>query len=160
MTNAPTANLLSTFGQILAELRRRGISRSENIPTGDFAEYLAREALSLTPAPNSTKGYDATDSQGRRYQIKGRRITPYNASTQLSALRELESDSFDFLVVILFDSSYRVTSAYQFSIQSCRELGRYVSRTNSHTVFANRSMINHSDTVDITIKIQSAYHNA
>jgi hypothetical protein len=159
MTEIPTVQLLATFGKTLEELRRRKICRTENIPTGDFAEHLACRAFSLTPAANSTKGYDATDAEGNRIQIKGRRITEHNSSTQLSALRELETVSFDFLIVILFDPAYRVTKAYRFTIGSCRELGRFVARTNSHTVFANRTMIEHADTVDITSRILEAYHS-
>jgi len=160
MTEIPTAQLLATFGKTLEELRRRGVARSENIPTGDFAEYLACRAFSLKPAANSTKGYDATDAEGNRIQIKGRRITAYNSSTQLSALRDLGTDSFDFLIVILFNAAYRATAAYRFTIASCREVGQYVPRTNSHTVFANRTMISHSDTIDITSKIVAAYEEA
>ena len=94
MDEIHTTELLRNLGDILAELRRRGICRSENLPTGDLAEYLACKALGLSLAEKSAKGFDATDLDGLRYQVKGRRITQWNPSTQLSAIRELDASPF------------------------------------------------------------------
>lgn len=35
-----TGDLLRLYGEILTELRERGVVRSENSPVGDVAEYL------------------------------------------------------------------------------------------------------------------------
>jgi hypothetical protein len=159
MEEVPTNKLLQDFGAILVELRRRGICRSENIPTGDLAEYLACKALGLTIAAKSAKGFDAVDSAGARYQIKGRRITPYNPSTQLSAIRDLPGGPFDFLIAVLFDQEFRLTAAYRFSFAACQRAARFVDRTNSYTLFANSSLIMHPDTLDLTSEIRRTYEN-
>ena len=159
MEDIPTSKLLQDFGGILVELRRRGICRSENIPTGDLAEHLACKALELTIAAKSAKGFDALDSAGARYQIKGRRITPWNPSTQLSAVRDLPSGPFDFLIAVLFDQEFRLTAAYRFTFAACHQAARFVDRTNSYTLFANNSLIMHPDTLDLTTVIRSAYEN-
>jgi hypothetical protein len=159
MEEIPTSKLLQDFGGILVELRRRGICRSENIPTGDLAEYLACKALGLTIAAKSAKGFDALDSAGARYQIKGRRITPWNPSMQLSAVRDLPSGPFDFLIAVLFDQEFRLTGAYRFSLDVCQGSARFVERTNSYTLFANNSLIAHPSTLDLTSVFQRAYEN-
>ncbi|NIJ42358.1 hypothetical protein FHS78_002652 [Parvibaculum indicum] len=60
--------------EIMEELRARGILRSANNPTGDLAEHLFCKAFGWQIASNSEKGFDATGEQGRRIQIKGRRL--------------------------------------------------------------------------------------
>ena len=74
--------LLELHAKIVEELRRRDILQSENTPAGDLAEYLFCKALGWQRAAKVQKGYDATDSKGKRYQIKGRRITPSNPLQQ------------------------------------------------------------------------------
>lgn len=160
MKNLPTDELLRNFGAILGELRRRGICRTENLPTGDFAEHLACRALDLEQAPKSAKGFDAVASDGRRYQIKGRRITEWNPSTQLSAIRDLPEEPFDFLIAILFDQEFQITGAYQFTLAACQESARSVARTNSYIVFANAGLIGHPDTVDLTAAVRREYNKA
>ena len=108
-----TPELLALYGSILTVLRERGITRSENSPVGDYAEHLASVAFGLTLVNNSAIGFDGTDADGVRYQVKGRRITPWNPSRQLSAIRGLgaSGDPFDVLLGILFDGEFRVWRA-------------------------------------------------
>lgn len=90
--------LLNQYTQILDELRERGVIRTENSPIGDYAEWLVAKCLGLTLKKSSNSGYDAIDTEGVKFQIKSRRITPKNPSTQLSAIRNLESQDFDYLI--------------------------------------------------------------
>ena len=56
-------------------LSREGFNSSNLV--GDVGEHLACTGLGLTREPPITKGYDATDADGQRYQIKTRRIAPF-----------------------------------------------------------------------------------
>jgi hypothetical protein len=103
--------LLLAYVAVMAELRRRGIIRSSNNPVADYAEGLIARSLNLTLAGRSAAGYDAVDSQGLKYQIKGRRLTPENPSTQLSHIRRLESRPFDVLAAVIFDVNFSVDYA-------------------------------------------------
>ena len=103
--------LFGLYADIMAELRRRDIVHSSNNPIANYAEKLAAKALSLNVMTESTKGYDATDKDQRRYEIKGRRPTAENESRQLSMLRELDKRHFDFLVGILFHENFIVFKA-------------------------------------------------
>ena len=82
LTGLTIDELLATHSVILDELRHRNVIRSKNNPTGDYTEWLVSTKLNLTLETNSAKGFDATDSHGLRYQIKGRRGTPENKSIQ------------------------------------------------------------------------------
>ena len=53
--------LLGLHAGIMEELRRRGVARSASNPTGNLAEFLFCRAFSWKQAPNSEKGFDATD---------------------------------------------------------------------------------------------------
>ena len=66
--------LLALWARLMTELQRRGIIRNNNNPLGDFAEGLVCQTLGLQIAQNQAQqGFDATDAQGVRYQIKARR---------------------------------------------------------------------------------------
>ena len=67
-----SGDLLRLYGDILVELRRRDVIRTENSPVGDVAELLAARAFDLTLATNSSIGYDDLDRAGLRYQIMRR----------------------------------------------------------------------------------------
>jgi hypothetical protein len=82
--------LLKAYGSILDELRRREIVRSSNSPLSDYAELLFCKAFGWKRENNSASGHDATDEHGVRYQIKARRLTRYNSSRQMSAIRNLD----------------------------------------------------------------------
>jgi hypothetical protein len=106
-----TLNLLGLYADILTELYERGVVRSVNNPAADYAEFLVAKALSLTPSPKSTKGFDAIDESGRKYEIKSRRQTRRSRPTRFSAIRGLEEDHFDYLVAVLFEESFLVYRA-------------------------------------------------
>lgn len=115
---------------IMEELRSREVLRSANNPTGDLAEYLFCAAFGWKQAANSEKGFDATDTNGIRYQIKGRRILRRNPSRQLSAIRDLTG--FDVLAAVLFDDNYNITRAALIPAAMVKEKAVYVGHTNSH----------------------------
>jgi hypothetical protein len=116
---------------IADELRERGILRSSNNPTADLAEYLFCRAFGWTQAGNFHPSADATCSEGRLYQIKARRITPQNASRQLSALRGLSAGGFDFLAGVLFSPNYKVARAAIIPHDLVLKNSTYVKHTNS-----------------------------
>jgi hypothetical protein len=126
------AELLALHAQIGEELRKRGVVRSANNPTGDLAEHLFCVAFGWQQAPNSERGYDATGSDGTRYQIKGRRIHRRNKSRQLSAIRDLAGGHFDILAAVLFDDDYNVTRAALIPRTIVETRSTYIAHTNSN----------------------------
>jgi len=111
LSSLDDTTLLELYSEVMEELKRRGITHSTNNPVANLAESLVTKALALKAMPESTKGYDAIDSRGRKYEIKGRRPTKSNKSRQLSFLRELDKQHFDFLAGVLFHENMTVHKA-------------------------------------------------
>lgn len=128
--NKTLSELLELHVEVNEELRERGIVRSANNPTGDLTEYLFCSAFGWKQAPNSEKGFDATDKDGVRYQIKGRRVHRRNKSRQLSPIRDFSG--FDFLAAALFDDSYRISKAIILPVAVVADRSAYVKHTNSY----------------------------
>lgn len=96
-----------SYNRILGTLRENGVIRTNRV-VADYGEYIASKnlGLSLNKSP-SQKGYDATDAQGRKYQIKARKDMPYNKATIFPAdLNKL--DDVDYLIYVGFSDDWKV----------------------------------------------------
>jgi hypothetical protein len=146
-----TTELLSLHSEVLEELRVRNVVRSKNNPTGDYAEWLVSEKLGLKLVPNSSKGYDATDKRGRKYQIKGRRVTTGSNSPLLGAIRNYQQGDFDFLVAVVFEADWQVRCAAQVAHKDLEQFLTFRAHVNAHTMrfapnlFQNRCVKNITD---------------
>ena len=154
LEEAGTGQLLSMMGGILAELRSRGICRTENLPTGDFAEFLFCQAFGWKLEGNSKRGFDATDERGKRYQIKGRRLTKHSQSRQLSAIREF--NQFDFLAAVLFDETYGVKRAAIIPVATVKELVTFDKHTNSYKLMLADNVWALQNVRDVTLQVKAA----
>jgi hypothetical protein len=136
-----TPRLLEHYGEILTILRARGITRTEDSPVGGYAEHLAARAFDLNLTGNSSSGYDDVDEAGIRYQVKGRRITRWNVSRQLSAIRGLgegNPDPFDQLIGILFNGDFTILRAAMVPLGVVRSQARLQAHVNGWAVHADR----------------------
>lgn len=124
--------LLVTFGDILEELKERGILKTRNNPVADYSEWLVSKSLGFTLQNNSKSGFDAMDSNGTKYQIKGRRLSDVNKSKQLSVIRNLKDNEFDFLIGIIFDKDFAVLEAYKIPHALISRYARFSSHQNGH----------------------------
>ncbi len=158
MNNLTLIELLARHVQIGEELRARGIVRTDNNPTGDLAEYLFCKAFGWEQAPNSKLGFDAVDTNGLHYQIKGRRINNRNKSRQLSAIRGLEEMHFDFLAGVLFDHNYNVFRAVLIPHSVIIDKSKHQSHTNSSKFLLNDDVWLLKNVRDVTDQIKSAMH--
>jgi len=153
--NLSVPELLVLHSQIAEELRRRSITRTANNPTGDFSEYLFCKAFGWNQAGNSHANVDAVSSDGTRYQIKGRRITRYNSSRQLSAIRDLDGGHFDFIAGVLFNEDYTVLRAALIPHSIAVERAKFVERTNSHKFLLRDDVWNATGVRDVTAELQA-----
>ena len=145
--------LLALHAGVMEELRRRGVARNENNPTANLAEFLYCHAHGWQRAPNSEKGFSARDRDGRRYQIKGRRVHPRNESRQLSAIRDL--DGFDTLAAVLLDNEYRVLRAALIPSAMVRERCKFVRHTNSFKFMLTDDVWDDVRVTDATKKLRA-----
>ena len=142
--------LLRTYCEVLKELRLRNLIRSTNNPVADIAETIVALALKLKLVSGSTAGHDAIDSTGIRYEIKGRRITRENKSRQLSFIRGLDKDRFDFLVGVLFDEDFQILRACIIPRSTVHNLARYVEHVNGWRLILADSVWEKAGVKDMT----------
>ncbi len=148
------AELLSLHSAVLNELKTRGVVRSKNNPTGDYAEWLVSTRLGLTLETNSAKGFDATDSRGLRYQIKGRRVTRDNPSAQMGVIRNLDGRDFDFLIGVVFDADWRVLRAAKISHNVVGTLATFRRHQNGHIMHLRSTVLDIPGVEDLTAALR------
>ena len=156
LKKVPPAELLRLFSSILEELRERKIIRISNNPVADFAEGLVSHALGLELATKSTKGYDAVDSKGQKFEIKARRPTKHNKSRQLSVLRGLDEKKFDYLAGVLFKEDFSVQRACLIPHDIVLKLADYKQYVNGWILHLRDSVWDEPGVSDITDEIFEA----
>jgi hypothetical protein len=157
LEQASTRELLTLFARVLDQLRDREVVRSGNNPVADYCESLVVRALKLNRLGGSNKGCDAVDdSNGKRYEIKGRRITKYNPSTQLSVIRELDSCHFDYLVGVLFDDNFTVTHACCVPWEVVQHCAKPRKHVNGWIMHLTPSVWEQPGVRDITAELKKA----
>lgn len=122
--------MLHVYTNLLAELRRRGLVRTNNAPIGDLAEYACAAYYEGELAPNSEKSFDLTAADGRRIQVKVRTIRDDTSSSgTFSAIRSMD---FDACVFILADArTNTIEAAWEWTSAEVAEHGRFSIHTNS-----------------------------
>ncbi len=149
-------DLLCEYAAIMRELQNRGAVRTANNPAADVAESLVAEALGLTLATGSNAGHDAVDSEGARYQIKARRLTSKNTSRQMSVLRRLDDDPFDYLVGVLFNEDFTVHRACLAPHSCILTRSAFGEYTNGHNFHLRDEVWDDPLVRDVTEELQAA----
>lgn len=147
-------DLLRMYSEILKELRQREIVRSTNNPVGDYTEWLVCKKLGLRLEENSTAGFDATDVQGRRYQIKSRRLTLENPSPELSVIRNLKKKPFDFLVAVVYETDFRVDYAAKVPFDVVKKYSKHSKHVNGRRFSMLRSILKNPGVVNLTERLK------
>jgi hypothetical protein len=148
--------LLQLYARTLDTLKRKGITRSTNNPVADYAEAIVAKGLGPDLTAKSNAGYDAIHPEtGMKYEIKARRPTKTNKSTQMSAIRNLDKAHFDYLVAVIFAEDFSVDYAALIPIESVRRLASYVAHTNSHKLMVPRSIFTNPGVENVTKKIDA-----
>jgi hypothetical protein len=156
LSSSSVADLLAGYAKTLAELRRRGVLRTNNAPAGDYAEWLVQRTLGGVLAPNSEKSHDVTLEDGRTVQVKARVVSspPRAGETQTSPFR---SWSFDLGAFVLLDaSSYQPVLGVLVPVDSVRIHAKPRPHVNGDIVFIQPPLTTSADAVDITAELRSA----
>lgn len=94
------------------------------------------------------QGYDATNAEGSRFQIKGRRLHKHNTSRQLSAIRDLAG--FDVLAGVLLDAEFAVARAALIPSSVVRDRSTFTKHTNSHRFMLRDDIWDAAGVKDVT----------
>ncbi len=128
-TDHTVRELLRQYAAVLDALAQTEAIRSKNNPVADYAEWLVAKSLGLHLAPKSSKGFDASDTNGTKYEIKARRLTADNTSRQVSAIRSIRDRQFDFLAGLLFNHEFNVLRAAKIPWVVVSELSTHRKHT-------------------------------
>ena len=142
--------LLQTFAAILEELRLRGIARSSNNPVADYTEWLVCWKLGLQQEAKSTTGFDATAKDGTKFEIKSRRVTKYNSSVQLSAIRNLQAKHFDYLIGVVYEADFSIRYAARVPHAVIAPNSRFSRHSNAHLFNLTPNILDLPGVNDIT----------
>jgi len=144
------SELLRSFADILDELKERKVVRTRNNPVADYAEWLVAQQLGLLLERNSKRGYDATDQDGKHYQIKSRRLDRTNESRQLSVIRNLDAAEFVYLIGILFNRDFTVKEAYKIPHGVIKEHARFSELQNGYILHLQGEVLTVPEVENIT----------
>ncbi|WLH33096.1 hypothetical protein PSH79_14200 [Pseudomonas sp. FP2196] len=156
LTNLSISELLKLQSAAIDELKNRGVLRTKNNPVGDYAEWLVSSAFELTLANNSAAGHDAESTDGRRIQIKSRRITAHNRSKQLGVIRNLDKNDFDELIAVIFNESYEVIEAYSIQHSAISKYSVHRSHVNGHILHLRGALLLDNRVLNISDKLKSS----
>lgn len=151
------AELLGSYAQILAELRRRNVVRSNNAPVGDYAEALVAKTLGGKLANDvSEKSYDLIAPKWGKVQVKARVVgePPRRSDLQTSPFR-----SWDFAyaaLVMVRRSDYRVRGAFLVPVETLRPHSTWRQYLNGSIVHMTPALLAERGVVDITERVQHA----
>lgn len=155
LANLQTKDLLKLQSEVISELKSRGILRTMNNPVGDYAEWLVASALDLTLAKNSAAGHDAESKEGKKIQIKARRVSKNSKSRQLGAIRNLDKGDFDELVAVIFNESYEVVEAVSIPHSVVKKYSTYRSHVNAHILQLRGELLSDFGVQDISTKLST-----
>jgi len=154
-----TAQLLGHFAELLDELKHRGVLRSNNNPTGDYAEWLFCRAFGLAQEPNVAPGWDAVAADGSRVQIKGRRRGPTQSVYRpLGFMRGLDAPvpPFDTLGAVVFEPGYEVALACIAPFDVVSEYAVFVPRVNGWRVRISQAFLEDKRVQLVTARLRAA----
>ena len=106
-------------------------------------------AFSGELAPNSEKSWDVMTPDGQKLQVKSRLLDDPRKSKQRQ-LSPIRSWGFDSLVIVLFDSTYRVWKAVKVPANLVRGTGTHSDWVNGELIVARDSLLNHPTASDMT----------
>lgn len=122
--------LITSYLEIKKELSELGVIRTNRLISADFAEWIISKYLDLELCSNpGEKDIDATDTEGRTYQIKSRIVYSLNDTTSF----DMKADKlrFDYLVGVFFSPELKVIGIIRVTRELIEELG---SRTGEKDI--------------------------
>lgn len=151
------SDLFSFYRAILAELKSRGVIRTENAPVGDYAEYLVAAALGGRLAPKSEKSWDVVlRDDGEKLQVKARVVSDPAEPGQLQ-LSPFRSFDFDFAVIVLLSTTdYAVVRASKVPRHVVESSAVYRQHVNGKVLFARPEIMGHPLATDLTATLRAA----
>ncbi|MCE0826586.1 hypothetical protein LVQ78_11150 [Buttiauxella sp. A2-C2_NF] len=142
LSQLSTVELMQLNQLTLDELERRDIIRTRNNPISEYTEWLVAEKMKMVLAAPSTKGYDATTTEGQKIQIKSRKNNIKNKSLILGIIRNYDLNQFDELIAVIYNPDFTIRYAISIPRELVNEYGFYNKHQNGHTLRISNLLLN------------------
>ena len=152
----PTDELFRLYFQIMEILADQKILRNGNGNnfTADWAEYLFCHAFDWEPEPSGSQaGYDATDKNGTKYQIKARTLPGQMVHVPNP---DTEPRPFEILAVALFTRSGDIDYAARIPWKIVREYARPQRSKTAYVLTLSQKVRKADGVKDVTERLQEA----
>ncbi|WP_291127547.1 DUF6998 domain-containing protein [Flavobacterium sp. UBA7682] len=117
--------LLKKFADLSDQLFDYGVIETDSF-TGEIGEYYACQLFDLGRTKKVTRAVDAICKEGKRYQVKAKVVSgSFNYS-----IKKLETDLFDFLIVVYFDRSYSLLKVLKIESDKIPESQINLTKSN------------------------------
>lgn len=122
MSKMPIDDLDARIRQLTEACRAYRGATGRTASTAELGELHACKLLGLARAPTNTPGYDATDAQGRRVQVKSR--APWSAAhvDERGRIGRFTTWTFDYALLVLFDGDCSPEAIWQAEQGKLRRL--------------------------------------
>lgn len=128
LSDLKVKDLLQLDAAVVAELRHRGLVRTNNKPLGDIAEQVVLKARGGYLEPNSAKSHDVVDPAGRRLQVKAMGGRAVGRSAKFSTFRSFD---FDTAVFLVFEAgTFDLVLAREITASDVEVVSGYSAHTN------------------------------
>lgn len=157
LSSRSVASLLAGYAAALAELKRRGVVRTDNAPAGDYAEWLVAKALGGTIAVStSEKSWDINAPGYGLLQVKCRLVStpPKAGQIQTSPFRSWDFDRAAF--VMLSGQDYSVVRAALVPVDAVRAAGQRRDHVGGWVVQMRPSLLQAEGAEDISERLRAA----
>ena len=138
----PTARtlgeLLEDWAAIMRELKVRDVLRTNNLPTGDFAEVIVAVHFGGTRGGSSQTGWDVIASDGERLQVKGTRHLGTGVCG--ASITPIRDTAYDSVVVVVFDEDFVVIEGLKFPREVVEERFPVEQYRNARAVRLTRKL--------------------
>jgi hypothetical protein len=148
------ASLISPGGEIMRELRSRGVLETRNT-VGELGEYYAVEFYKktadkpkLVKAPPGVQNVDALGRNGLRYSIK----TVSKRSGTTGSFWNPESidrgeQTFDFLIIVILDDNWRTDMILELTWDAFIEHKKFNKRMQNYNISLTQKLIDHVNVI-------------
>lgn len=145
-----TKNIISLwikFNEIFKEISF-AMNGTNNI-VGEFAEKLIGLYYNAEQPTASQPSYDLITKDGKRIQVKSRRLEKLGATT----LNVIRSWDFDLLIIVIFSQYGKVLKSIEISSDEAKKYAKYNQHQNGWIISTTEKFLCESDSRDITSEL-------
>lgn len=137
LMNSYASTLRTIFSETFDDKTKRLFYTSNVV--GEYAELLVSSKLHLTKEIASKKDYDATDSEGKTYQIKSRWYGGPGSQNGKKEFGSFKKDKVDYLVLVVFFKDFSNLCIYLLNMKDFDKILEIIEVQNLKKIFGKET---------------------